>query len=194
MSVWISQYEQTALYGLPHIQQLLYCLAIRPFMDYNTCIVGLRRGISYQSLSEALFVEPHPGYRHVTFSQTQIRRAVAHLEKVGLLEIRSTSRKLIFFCPLAARDKSARKKADSKPTGKTDTLKILHNETITHSQTIPALKAGTPKTAKADTPQKSNNHYFNLYTSMEKKHAQKKRTQHISDIFTALSQHHTQND
>ncbi len=59
----INQRELSALSGLPHIQQLTYIQGIKPFVDYKTKLVGIRRGISYQSISEALYVEPHSGIK-----------------------------------------------------------------------------------------------------------------------------------
>ncbi len=54
----INHEELSALSGLPHLQQLLYLRGIKPFGDYRTGVVGLIRGISYQSLAEELYVEP----------------------------------------------------------------------------------------------------------------------------------------
>ena len=47
-----------AMSGLPHIQQLTYLRGIRPYMDVKTGIVGVKRRISHQSISEQLYVEP----------------------------------------------------------------------------------------------------------------------------------------
>ena len=38
--------ELSALRGLPYIQQLLYLTGIKPYVDYQTGIVGIVRGIS----------------------------------------------------------------------------------------------------------------------------------------------------
>nr|BDD46937.1 hypothetical protein 7 [Coxiellaceae bacterium] len=65
----INQFEQGALAGLPHIQQLLYLLALRPYMDFATGVVGLKRKISHQSITEVLYVEPHRGYQWHSFKQ-----------------------------------------------------------------------------------------------------------------------------
>jgi hypothetical protein len=40
-SVIINLDELSALNGLPHLQQLLYLRGIRPYVDYQTGIVGL---------------------------------------------------------------------------------------------------------------------------------------------------------
>lgn len=55
----VTDEELSALRGLPHLQQLLYLTGIKPYVDYRTGIVGISRGISYQSLAEELYIEPH---------------------------------------------------------------------------------------------------------------------------------------
>lgn len=50
----ITHRELFALSGLPYLQQLAYLHGIKPYVDYKTGVVGIRRGISYQSLSKAL--------------------------------------------------------------------------------------------------------------------------------------------
>lgn len=100
--------EDGALQGLPHLSQLLYLRCLRRFMDYETGVVGLTRRVSYQMFREALYVEPVPG-RNIKDRDATVqvfRSAVAQLERVGLVEPRSTDRQLIFFLPLAARDQS----------------------------------------------------------------------------------------
>ncbi len=67
--------ELAVLAGLPHIQQLTYLRGIRPYMDVKTGLVGVKRGISYQSISEQLYVEPHQGIKSQSF----------HVIKYGVL-------------------------------------------------------------------------------------------------------------
>ena len=55
--------ELTVLSGLPHLQQLVYFRGIRPYMDVKTGIVGIKRGISLQSIAEQLYIEPCPGIK-----------------------------------------------------------------------------------------------------------------------------------
>ena len=50
--------ELAALEGLPYVQQVLYFRGIKPYMDRKTGITGIKRRISYQSLCEALYIEP----------------------------------------------------------------------------------------------------------------------------------------
>lgn len=92
----INHQELSALRGLPWLQQLIYLQGIKPFVDYKTGVAGIRRGISYQSLSEALYIEPHSGIQSGSPSKDQLRRALKGLEKAGVIVIQSLERKL--FC------------------------------------------------------------------------------------------------
>lgn len=107
----INYEELSALSGLPHLQQLLYLRGIKPFVDHRTGLVGVRRGISYQSLSEELYVEPHQGIKSGSPSKDQIRRAIKGLEKAGILQIQSLEWKLIFQCLLVSLPSSDSNKA-----------------------------------------------------------------------------------
>lgn len=77
--------ELEAMCGLPHIQQLTYLRGIRPYMDVKTGIVGIKRRISHQSISEQLYVEPHQGIKSQSFSRDQVRRSVSGLVRAGLI-------------------------------------------------------------------------------------------------------------
>lgn len=103
--------EDLALQGLPWMAQLLYLRGLRPYMDYASGVVGIKRGISYQGLAETLYLEPGQG-KTDTGSPTikAIRNAVMNLEKAGLLVKISAERKLIFELVLADRDDSVKKK------------------------------------------------------------------------------------
>lgn len=98
----INHKELDALYGLPHAQQLIYLRGIRPYMDVKTQLVGIKRGISYHSLAEQIYVEPHPGIKSETFSRMQVRRALASLVRSGLLSVQSEDMQLILKCELAS--------------------------------------------------------------------------------------------
>lgn len=114
-TVW-NEDEDEALQGLPLGAQVLYLRGIRRYMDYQTGFVGIKRGISLQSLSETLYVEPAPGFNKVKFSRDQIKRLIFWLVKAGLVERHSIERKsLIFFLPLADTDQSVQNKAATKP-------------------------------------------------------------------------------
>lgn len=58
-SFQINDEEREALRGLPMLAREIYVFALRPFMDFATGIVGERRGISWKSIAEELYVEPH---------------------------------------------------------------------------------------------------------------------------------------
>ena len=62
MDFVINSEELETLCGLPHIQQLAYLRGIRPYMDVKTGVTGIKRRISYQSIAEQLYIEPHPGH------------------------------------------------------------------------------------------------------------------------------------
>lgn len=103
--------EDMAMQGLPWMAQLLYLRGLRPYMDYASGVVGIKRGISYQGLAETLYLEPGQG-KTDTGSPTikAIRNAVMNLEKAGLLVKIAAERKLIFKLVLADRDDSVKKK------------------------------------------------------------------------------------
>lgn len=110
----INDDEREALRGLPHLARLTYTFGLRPFMDYGTGIVGLKRGISWKSLAEELYVEPHQGIKGGEPSEKELRRALVWLQKVGLVGQNQAERRLVFPLLLAQRDQSARNKVGSK--------------------------------------------------------------------------------
>lgn len=101
MNFLLNQNELAALDGLPHLQQLAYLRGIRPYMDLQTGIVGIKRRISHQSISEQLYIEPRPGIKSQSFSRDQIRRAIAGLVRAGVIVIQSEDMHLILKCELA---------------------------------------------------------------------------------------------
>lgn len=123
--------ELDALWGLPLLAQVVYFRGIRPEMDYQTGLVGVRtsrtKKISYQSISEAVEVHPHQGRTGAGKpSRGELRAAVNQLVKVGLVEVLSESspsnRQLIFKCVLADVGYSVQKKDDTFTTIKTTGL------------------------------------------------------------------------
>ena len=128
MAFKINNQEREKLYELPYMQQLLYVMALRPYMDYATGIVGIKRGISYQSLTEELSVAAHQGYQAFKPSRQQIRRAIQGLIRVGLLEQQPAEKKLIFKCLEASRDRSLQNKVGTKPIPKQSSSR--HGETL----------------------------------------------------------------
>lgn len=110
----INEKELDALCGLSYIQQITYFRGIRPYMDRNTYIVGIKRRISYQSLAEVLYIEPHQGITESgSPSRQQIRRAVKGLERSGLIAIQSSDKHLILKCLLADISYSVQNKPDA---------------------------------------------------------------------------------
>ncbi len=163
----MNENELAALSGLPHVQQLAYLRGIRPYMNVKTGLVGVERGISYQSIAEQLYIEPHQGIKSVSFSRAQTRRAIAGLERAGLIQSQSEEHQLILKCVLATRDYYVQKKAVTKPSQQGITPKFqepLENNGDSKNKTI---KADTGEHAKADIPHKENN-YIYLFTQFEK--------------------------
>jgi hypothetical protein len=148
MYIAISDQEIDALSGTDYVLTVLY-MHIKQFMDYKTGIVGYARRISYQSLSEALYIEPRPGVKGGSPDKSAIRRMIDQLIKHGLLR-KGRRDTLVFKLPLADVDFYNQNKADTKSTHQADTPKASKNKPL-------STQADTPKTAKADTPHLSLN-------------------------------------
>lgn len=120
MSILLSDEELEALEGLPHLHRCLYIFGIRRYMDYQTGITGIKRKISYKSLSEEVYIEIRRGVKEdSTKSRDQVKRALIILEKNGLIERKSIvtkdEKQLILQCKLALTDESIQKKAAPWP-------------------------------------------------------------------------------
>ncbi|WP_253255751.1 hypothetical protein [Legionella quinlivanii] len=136
-------------------------------MNRKTGMVGVERGISYQSLAEQLYIEPRPGVKGCSFSRAQLRRAVAGLEQAGLISIQSTDLRLILNCLLALRDYSVQNKAVINPSQQAvlfQNAKSLENKGLREDELAKAVIANQ---AKAGTPLKDNN-YIYLLAAFEK--------------------------
>lgn len=157
--------ELEAIYGLPHIQQIAYFAGIRPFIDFTTGIAGIRRGISYQSIREAVYVAPAPGIKSANYSREQIRRAIKSLERAGLIRIQSDDSHLILLCPLAIAPKFGQNKPDSIPTPQTNIPNSLYLLTNIEAE---RSKANWLDSQEADTPHYSSNNYIFLCAQFEK--------------------------
>ena len=168
MDFIITDNELTALCGLSHIQQLAYLRGIRPYMDVQTSLVGIKRGISYQSIAEQLFVEPHQGFKNESCSRMQIRRALSALERAGLITFQSTKLKLILKCELASRHFSVQNKVDLKPTHQVDLFKNSSGLENTELFNERMEKADIDGAQKADTPLKDSNYIYLLFSQFEK--------------------------
>ncbi|WP_133127699.1 hypothetical protein [Legionella nagasakiensis] len=156
--LFINSQELSALMGLPHIQQSAYLLGIRPYMDRKTFLVGLKRRISYQSLAEALYVEPHQGFvQSGSPSRQQLRRIVCSLERAGLLEIQSFDKNLVLKCLLADSSDSVQNKPDTNPTQQPDTKTVNEKSYKSERYGDFSQKPNIGETLKPDTPHNSNN-------------------------------------
>lgn len=156
MYIALTEQELDALQGTDYALSVLY-LYIKRFMDYDTLIVGYKRRVSYQGMSEALYIEPRQGVKGGSPHQSAIRRMVDQLLKSGLLK-KSRKDTLVFKLPLAMTDYHVQKKADRKSTPIADTHEA-------NKQANLAGKADTPKKAKADTPHLSLNTISNTTTT-----------------------------
>lgn len=152
MSYKINHQERQALKGLPHLPRLIYLEALRPYMDYQTGIVGLQRGISHQSIAEELYIEPHPGYQSGSPSKDQIRRALKSLEKSGIIQLKSMNKKLILFCCLAEQDNFAQNKAATKAPYQPATPKPHFSQENKADFSIKSSKGTTSTKPEAATP------------------------------------------
>ncbi|PJE09597.1 MAG: hypothetical protein CK430_11015 [Legionella sp.] len=154
--------ELDAMCGLPHIQQLAYLRGIRPYMDVKTGLVGIKRRISYQSISEQLYVEPHQGIKSQSFSRDQVRRAISGLVRAGIIEMQSEDMQLILKCQLATRAFSVQNKAAIKPPQKTTTNP--HHKSLVDAGylRVETSNADIEESSKAALPLNSNNYIFLL--------------------------------
>src|SRR3990167_9537622 len=162
MDCLINDAELAALCGLPHLQQLAYFRGIRPYMDVKTGIVGIKRGISLQSIAEQLYIEPHQGIKSVSYSRAQVSRALAALERADLIILHSQELKLILKCNLATLCYSVQNKAVTNPLQQAITTESQQHTEINNYFHEEPLKADIGKTAKAVTPLKENNYIYLL--------------------------------
>jgi hypothetical protein len=165
--LFINTQELSALMGLPYVQQSAYLLGIRPYMDSKTFTVGIKRRISYQSLAEALYVEPHQGIQSGSPSRQQLRRIVKGLERAGLVEIQSFDKHLVLKCLLANSNNSNLNKADTIPTQQGILSESTYHYENKGLSGHTSEKAVISKTQKADIPLKEDN-YIYLFTQFEK--------------------------
>ena len=152
MDFVINDNELAALCGLPHIQQLAYLRGIRPYMDVKTGLVGIKRRISYQSISEQLYIEPHQGIKSQSFSRDQLRRAMSGLARAGVITVQSEGMQLILKCELAHRDYSVQNKAAINPPQKATTNPHEKNLVNTEVCGVGYSKADIAESPKAAIP------------------------------------------
>lgn len=148
----INDAEWEALEGLPYIARCLY-LVIRRNMDFRTGITGRapnrKASVSWQSLREELFIEPHQGRTESGApAKERLRKVAQLLVDAGLIEIISPpapEKRLVFKCLLATVDESVPKKEHIKSTYQEDRPKPSNggaSQEKEHSPEIP--KEHTP--------------------------------------------------
>ncbi|WP_115704621.1 hypothetical protein [Legionella sainthelensi] len=153
----VNDKELDALCGLSYLQQITYLRGIRPYMDRKTFIVGIKRRISYQSLSEVLYVEPHQGIKDSgSPSRQQIRRAVKGLERAGLIAIQSFDKHLILKCLLADISYCVQNKPNTNPTQEPDTKNNPNYSGNSIDSSNNLSQGDTENNTKADTPHESD--------------------------------------
>lgn len=166
--VTISYEELSALDGLPWLQQILYLRGIKPHADYETGMVGVRRKISYQSLSEVLYVEPHPGITSSgSPSKDQLRRALKGLEKAGLIQIQSSERQLVFQCLISDQDYSVQNKPAIKQPQDPALVGQQKNVVMTGNFEGFSNKPAPKPPLQTATPHKDNNFIIFLLQNFE---------------------------
>jgi hypothetical protein len=156
----VNREELEILYGYDEFVFKLYFAGIRRYMDYKTGIVGIKRGISWQSLRDMTRIESRSGVKEKLSSESKVRRAVKTLMRIGLIKNISTPYRLIFECPIATRDNSVQNKVDGRPTpltiGDADTINSVYEPTTMRSAKPMPIEADTEADtglgAEADTP------------------------------------------
>lgn len=123
----INDDEREAMRGLPHLSRLIYVFGLRPFMDYSTGVVGVKRGVSWKSIAEELHIEPHQGIKGGDPTEKELRRALVWLEKAGLIGPNQAERRLVFPLLLATQDNSARNKVGIKWADEAGRPETPHN-------------------------------------------------------------------
>jgi hypothetical protein len=188
--LFVNTEELSALAGLPYIQRLTYLLGIRPYMDRKSFVVGIKRRISYQSLSEVLYVEPHPGIQSGSPSRQQVRRAIKSLERAGLIQIQSSDKHLVLKCLLANTDISVINKPDTKPTHHPDTGSNTENTSPSTKNTPTIKNTDTVDLSKADIPHNSEENNMCVLAHFEKfwdLYPKKSTKQKALEAFKALN-------
>ena len=187
MDFKINNEELNAITGLPHIQQLVYIRGIKPYMDNKTGLVGIKRGISLQSIAEQLYVEPHQGIKSISYSRAHIRRALANLEKIGLIDLQSHHLKLILKCNLATLHYSVQNKVVTNPSQQVVPTLSTQVDEFNKNLSVSNQKPNIAKTAKADTPLKDNNYIYLLFEKFWQSYPQKNSKPQALQVFIDIN-------
>ena len=158
-SFQINEDEREALRGLPMLAREIYVFGLRPFMDYASGVVGVKRGVSWKSIAEELYVEPHQGIKGGEPTEKELRRALTWLQKVGLLGPNQADRRLVFELLLASRDQSVRKKVGTKWADEAGSY--VEGQEPSNSEAFKqeeGSEVGGGKPQKVGTPPESGNH------------------------------------
>ena len=187
----VNDNELDALCGLSYIQQITYLRGIRPYMDRNTFVVGIKRRISYQSLAETLYIEPHQGITESgSPSRQQIRRVIKGLERAGLIVIQSFDKHLILKCLLADISYCVQNKPGTNPTQQADTKPHAVIPVNTRISGATEVKTDIDKLLKADTPQIKENNYIYLLQRFDhfwRMYPEKKSRDRAFEIFQQIN-------
>ncbi|HAT1659252.1 TPA: hypothetical protein I8Y75_001368 [Legionella pneumophila] len=187
----VNDNELDALCGLSYIQQITYLRGIRPYMDRNTFVVGIKRRISYQSLAETLYIEPHQGITESgSPSRQQIRRVIKGLERAGLIVIQSLDKHLILKCLLADISYCIQNKPGTNPTQQADTKPHAKLPVNTGYSEGVCKKADTDEILKADTPLIKENNYIYLLQRFDhfwRMYPEKKSRDRAFEIFQQIN-------
>ena len=127
--------EEGALLGLRHDARLLYLEGLRPYMDFKTGVVGVKRRVSYKGFKELLEVFPDRGSSVGAVqspTKSSLRALLLLLERHGLVvkvEQRRRIDPMVFELPLADYDAKVRvgEQRHSSVIGKT-TYKATQSE------------------------------------------------------------------
>lgn len=179
--------EIDALMELPWSHRIAYLMAIRPYMDRKTCLVGIKRRISYQSIREVLYVAPIPGVKIDNIGLQQVRRIVKSLDRVGLISMHSTDKHLILKCTLADQRQFIQSQADMGAISQADRKESdVSSVKSTHIQSLADSRFGQ----QADTPHYSEHDLLFVKKKFEKfwsLYPQKKSKQNAQNVFKRIN-------
>lgn len=115
----LTERELDALYGEPaEVFKLYVCLRRR--MVFETGLVGAEIGVSWWALREDMYVEFAQGRRRDesgTPTEKAVRNKVERLISIGLVESRTSYRRLVFFLPMAHKGQIRLKKVGQTLVG-----------------------------------------------------------------------------
>lgn len=98
----INDKELEALKGLPYAYCNIYLLGVRPYMNEKTGVSGEDGRLTYTSIANDVYVEKVQGRRDWgSLTKKQIKCAIEHLVKRGLIKRVGESDCLTFKCVFA---------------------------------------------------------------------------------------------